>query len=351
MVTIWPRSIKTAARTTLCSTCCTFSRLIVGLIIALLLYPAAICCASEPLREVKTIALPGVEGRIDHFAYDAANNTLFVAALGNNTVEVVDVAAGKVVKSIVGLREPQGVAFLADQSLVAVANGDDGACQFFDTRAYRSIESIDFQSDADNLRYDPTDRRLYVGFGNGALGVVDATSRKRLAGIKLSGHPESFQLEASGKRIFVNVPSAGHVAVVDREKSAVVAKWPLKETADNFPMALDEKHHRLFIGCRKPPRLLVLDTETGRTINSLDIVGDTDDVFYDASTKRIYVSGGEGFVTTIAQTDANSYGLLGKVATAPGARTSFFVADSRLLFVAVPHRGNQQAELRVFKAQ
>jgi DNA-binding beta-propeller fold protein YncE len=149
----------------------------------------------------------------------------------------------------------------------------------------------------------------------------------------------------------VNVTHARHVAVIDRDKGAVIAKWPVNEAAANFPMALDEADHRLFIGCRDPAKLLVLDTETGKTVASIDIVGDTDDLFYDAANKRIYVSGGEGRVTVIDQADADNYKATSQISTAPGARTSFFVSKSGLLFVAVPHRGLQAAELRVFKGE
>jgi YVTN family beta-propeller protein len=307
--------------------------------------------AEDALRFVEAIPLLGVEGRIDHMAIDSAGQRLFVAALGNNTVEVVDLAGHKVAESIRGLKEPQGIAFLKDSGLVAVANGDDGSCRFFDSTSYRSAATIDFQADADNLRYDPANKRLYVGFGSGGIGVIDAASQKRVGEIKLAAHPESFQLESKGSRIFVNVPNAGHVAVIDRDKAAVVTTWPVKEAAANFPMALDEDNHRLFIGCRKPARLIVLDTETGKAIKAIPVAGDTDDVFYDAAAKRIYVSGGEGAVTTVAQKDADNYEAVGKVATAPGARTSFFDSQARILYVAVPHRGNQVAEIRVFAAE
>jgi outer membrane protein assembly factor BamB len=187
-----------------------------------------------------------------------------------------------------------------------------------------------------------------VGYGEGGLAAIDPESGKQVADIKLDAHPESFQLETNGKRIFVNVPNAGHVAVVDRETGTVIEKIPMKEARANFPMALDEADHRLFIGCRKPAELLVLDMETGKTVASVDIVGDTDDLFYDAANKRIYVSGGEGRVTVISQVSADNYDVAGQVATAPGARTSFFVPETGTLYVAVPHRGAQKTELRAF---
>jgi hypothetical protein len=170
-----------------------------------------------------------------------------------------------------------------------------------------------------------------------------------LADIKLEGHPESFQLESQGHRLFVNVPTAHHVAVVDREKRAVVAKWPVKEAAANFPMALDETNHRLLIGCRKPAKLLVLDSQSGKVVASMDCCGDTDDVFYDAAHKRVYVSGGEGCISIFEQSDPDHYRLAETLKTAAGARTSLFVPQTGRLYLAIPHRLSQPAEIQVFE--
>jgi len=306
--------------------------------------------ATSLLKQTQTIPLDGIEGRIDHFGYDAKGHRLFMAALGNDTVEVIDLTLGKVVQQIKGLRAPQGIAFAPDLNRLAIANDKDGSCRLYDAASLQQVATVDLQDDADNVRYDPATRRFWVGYGDGGLAAVDAATGKRIADVKLDGHPESFQLEAHGKRIFVNVPHAGHVAVIDGEKAALIAKWSTEGASANFPMALDEEHHRLFIGCRRPAKLLVLDTDTGKTVAAVDIVGDTDDLFYDAAARRIYVTGGEGRITIVAQTGDDAYAVAGSVATAPGARTSYFVAESRALYTAVPHRGGQRAELLVFKA-
>ena len=307
--------------------------------------------AADALRLVQTIPLPGVEGRIDHFGFDPSGKRLFVAALGNDTVEVVDLEKGKVVAQIKGLRAPQGIAVAPDVNRLAVANDKDGSVRFFDAKSFAHLYTVDLKDDADNVRYDAGTQRFWIGYGDGGLASVDAQTGKMLADVKLEAHPESFQLESKGKRIFVNVTGARHVAVIDRDDAEIIAKWSVKEAEANFPMALDEVNHRLFIGCRKPAKLLVLDTETGKTVSLLDIVGDTDDLFYDAANKLVYVSGGEGRVTIINQLNADSYTVVSQVSTAPGARTSFFVPESGLLYVAVPHRGSQAAELRVFKTE
>jgi DNA-binding beta-propeller fold protein YncE len=302
-------------------------------------------------RLVLTIPIANTEGRIDHFGVDVDGQRLFVSALGNNTLEVLDLRQGKRLTSITGLREPQGVFYVPGVNRLFVANGDDGTCRIFDGSSYKLVARVDFASDADNVRYDARQGEIFVGYGEGALGILDATTGRKLADIPLRGHPESFQLEKSGPRIFVNVPTANHtIAVVDRAKRSVIATWSVEAEA-NFPMALDEVDHRLLVVTRKPPRLVVLDTESSKTMASESAVGDADDIFYDAAHKRVYISGGEGFVDIFDQLDPNHYQRTARVPTATGARTSLFVPQLNRLYIAVPHRGSQKAEIRIYDAQ
>ncbi|MGE5244503.1 MAG: YncE family protein [Betaproteobacteria bacterium] len=304
--------------------------------------------AQEPLTLARTIDLPRVEGRIDHMAFDLASGHLFVAALGNNTVEVVDVKAGRDVKSLPGFREPQGIAVAADAGQVAVANGEGEGLQLLDAGDYHATGTVRLGDDSDNVRYDPAAKRLYIGFGTGALAAVDPAGRKVLAEAKVAGHPESFQLESSGTRAYVNVPTVDQIAVVDRSTMKVIGTWPVTAAKANFPMALDEANHRLFIGCRRPAKVLVYDTSSGKEVSSFDIVGDTDDLFYDTTRHRLYVSGGEGYVD-VFQESAGRFSRAARLTTAPGARTSLFVPSTNQLYLAVPHRGNQKAEIRVYE--
>jgi len=304
-----------------------------------------------PLALVGTIDLPRVEGRIDHLAFDAATQRLFVAALGNNTVEVLDLKSGTHVKSLTGFREPQGIAVVPDAKLVAVANGQGEGVQTLDASDFHPVRTIRLGDDADNVRYEPATKRLFVGFGSGALAAIGAADGKVLGEAKLAGHPESFQLERLGSRAFVNVPTADQIAVVDRSALKVIATWPVTSAKANFPMALDEENHRIFVGCRRPAQVLVYDTTTGKEVASFDIVGDTDDLFYDAARKRVYVSGGEGYIDVFQQQDGNRFARLAHVATAAGARTSLFVPDQNRLYLAVPHRGSQKAEIRIYEAR
>lgn len=320
------------------------------IIIAVVLNATGANAAEKPpLELVRTIPIPGVEGRIDHMAVDVEGHRLFVAALGNNTLEVLDVQHGKRLHTVTGLREPQGVAYLPRAGQVVVANGEDGSCRFFDSQSYRPIAQIGCKEDADNVRYDDHADRLFVGYGKGALGEIELTKLTHVADMQLPGHPESFRLESGGKRIFINVPSVRQVIVIDRTQGKIIAEWPLGEFQANFPMALDEANHRLMVGCRKPARLVVLDTETGRVVASPTCTGDTDDVFYDRLLHRVYVSGGEGSVSVFQQVGADHYTPLATIPTAAGARTSLFVSASRRLYVAVPHRNKQPAEIREYK--
>jgi DNA-binding beta-propeller fold protein YncE len=303
----------------------------------------------EPLVLAQTIDLPRVEGRIDHLAVDRDTPQLFVAALENNTVEVIDLKSGRHVKSLPGFHEPQGIAAVPAAKLIAIANGQGEGVQFIDGSDFHTTMAVRLGEDSDNVRYDSAARRLFVGFGGGALAAIDPVNGKVLGEAKLSGHPESFQLERSGVRVFVNVPTADHVAVIDRGAMKVVATWPVTTAKSNFPMALDEAGHRLFIGCRRPAKMLVYDTSTGRVVGSMDVVGDTDDLFYDAARKRVYVSGGEGFIDVL-QDQGGQFRRVMHLPTAAGARTSLFVPEMNRLYLAVPHRRSQKAEIRVYQA-
>ena len=316
------------------------------------------CCAaatanvkSAPLKLKQTIPLHGVEGRIDHFAADPSGQRLFVCALGNNTLEVIDLQSGERVHSITGLGAPQGVGYAPGVNRLIVANDKGGICKIYDGKSFQTVGELNLEDDADNVRYDEARKKFYVGFGSGGVAVISAVDGKQVGSVKLSAHPEAFQLEKNGSRVFVNVPNSRQVAVVDRDKGEVVAKWKTDLAFANFPMALDEANHRLFVGCRLPSKLVVLNTDSGDVIAKVDISGDADDVFYDSKRNRIYAICGAGKIDIIKQADPNTYKALTKVDTANGARTGFFSPERDMLFVALPHRGLQQAEIRCYQIE
>ncbi len=309
-----------------------------------------------PLVLTGAIPLPTVQGRIDHFAF-APENRLFVSALGNNTEEVISLSAQKVVHAISGVPVPQGVAYSPDTNKLFVGS-DEGKLYIYDGTKLELITSIEFGDDVDNLRYDASQRRVYVGFGDGdtaAIGIVDAESNKRLPEeYKVGAHPEAFQLEQSGPNIYVNVPDLKQIVVINRQTGAI-SHWPVPMEA-NFPMALDEADHRVFVATRSPAQLVVFDTTTGKVVAALHCVQDSDDLYYDASRKRVYVSGGEGFISVFKQVDANHYELTAKIPTGIGARTSAYSGKVGKkgfdrLYVAVPARADHSAEVLIYTVQ
>jgi DNA-binding beta-propeller fold protein YncE len=309
----------------------------------------------HPLVLTAAIPMPNVQGRIDHLTLDPKGR-LFVSALGNDSVEVVDLAAGIRSSSIAGIPRPQGVAYVPEFNKLFVGS-DEGKLYVYDAASFHLLTSIDFGDDVDNLRYDQAGKQLYVGYGGGAqagIGVVDAATNQRLEkNFKVGAHPESFQLEASGAKIFVNVPDLKEIAVIHR-KSGEVASWKIPFES-NFPMALDEADHRLFVATRAPARMVVFDTRSGKLIASLPCVQGSDDLFFDAARHRIYVTGGEGYISVFAQKDPDHYEALGRTPSALGARTSGYFGRGRkgfdLFYVAVPARGNRPAEILVYTVQ
>ncbi len=315
---------------------------VLGVLVAVLI----VTVRGETLRLAHSISLPGIEGRIDHLSIDVAGGRLFVAALGNNTVEVIDLKARRIVRSLTGFSEPQGLLFVPDSDRLYVANGGDGTVRVFDAATFQAVGKVTFDDDADNLRYDPLAKQVFVGYGSGAIGIIDATKNTAVGTIPLTAHPESFQLEQNGPRVFINLPGSHTIAVADRASRRVIGHWSLGFVAANFPMALDQAHHRAFVGCRTPAHLLVFDTESGKQIAKRDLHGDCDDVFFDATRQQIYASCGEGFIDVFAASDGDHYTLREAINTTPRARTCYFAGDQ--IYLAVPRQGAVDAHIDVY---
>jgi DNA-binding beta-propeller fold protein YncE len=258
--------------------------------------------------------------------------------------------AGKRIYTITGLREPQGLLYLPDVNRLYVANRADGTLRLFDGSSFQLWKTLDYGNDADNVRYDGSANRVYVGYGDGGLGALSKKGTK-IGALPLDSHPESFQLSQSGAAIYVNLPQSHRIAVLDRTTGSEIARYSTEGASDNYPMALDEGNQRLFVVCRHPALLLVLDTSNGRMIAKLPVVGDCDDVFYDGERHRVYATGGEGAISVYQQESRDRYQEIAKIATVPGARTSFFSPDLRRLFVAVRRQGAEPAAIRIYAAQ
>lgn len=307
-----------------------------------------------PLQLEEQIPVPGVAGRLDHFTADAKRRRLFVSALGNNTLEVIDVFAGRVIHSIKGLAQPQGPLYVPDVDKLYVANAEDGKVRVYDGATYTPRKTIDFGKDPDNMRYDEASKTVFVGFGedDGGIAMIDPKIDERTGRVyKTDGHPESFQVEASGGHIFVNVPDAGFVVESIDRKSGAVTKWPLKGLRGNYAMALNEQDHRLFTITRKTPMMVVLNTETGSEVARMRVAGECDDVYFDASRKRIYVIGAEGFISVVQQNDPDHYELLANVPSGVGVRTGYFFVKRDRFYVGVPAKGSEPAQVWTYEAE
>jgi DNA-binding beta-propeller fold protein YncE len=311
-------------------------RTLISFLAAVLCMIAGVGHAAEPAAPLvveRTIALKGVSGRIDHLAIDLGRKRLFVAELGNGTVDVIDLASESVIRRIEGIKEPQGLAYAPAVDVLAVASAGDGSVRLYHGDGLAPAGSIDLRDDADNVRLDARTGNLVVGYGDGGLAVIDPARASVVRRIPLPAHPESFQLDPDRRRAFVNVPDADQIAVVDLEAGRQTGTWQMPDLRANFPMALDPAHARAAVVFRNPARLVIFNVDTGKLASTLASCGDADDVFFDTRRLRVYVSCGTGSVNAWQQEGAG-YHRLAPLRTASGARTSLFVPELDRLFVA-----------------
>ena len=303
--------------------------------------------SSAGLRLETKIPLGAVRGRIDHMAIDFQRQRLLVAELGNDSVGIVDLKQSKTIRTISGLAEPQGVGYAPSGDAIYVANARDGSVRILRGADFAPSGRIELGSDADNVRLDADANRVLIGHGGGGIATIDIAQQKKVATSQLPAHPESFQIGPQPKRIFVNVPGAHAVVVLDGATGEQKDKWSVAE-GGNFPMALDPANGRVLIVSRNPPRLIAYDKDNGSVIARTDTCGDSDDLFVDAKRGRVYVSCGAGFID-ILETQRDGYRRIGRIATAAGARTSLFVPDLDMLLLAVRATGSEPAAIWVFR--
>lgn len=304
---------------------------------------------NEQLVLKQNIALPSVQGRIDHIDIDTKNQIVYVAALGNNSLEIVDLKNGKTLHSIKGLDEPQGVTYIPQTNEVMVANGGNGNCFFYNATSFEKLSSIALGSDADDVRYDSAGKKIYVGYGDGGIAIIDATRHEKIADVKLPAHPEGFQIDKQLGKLFVNVPEANQVDVIDLQTLSVVDKWKTNYNA-NFPMTIDATHHIVFIGYRRPGKLVAINAANGKIISETELVGDTDDLFFDERSNKVYASGGGGSINVFAFSNS-TFTKIANIAVRSGARTSLLVPSSHLFILAERANGNKDAQLDVFSTK
>jgi DNA-binding beta-propeller fold protein YncE len=311
---------------------------------------------NAPLRLIQKIPLPNVEGRIDHFDADVKGKRLFVAGLGNGSLEVVDLQGGKLARSIPGFKKPQGVMYVRELNKLFVASGNDGMLRVFRGNTLELLEALPLAMGANRVAYDAATETLYVGYGGkdagqdyGLIGIVETKGDKLVGDVKVSAHPAEILLEKSGTKIFAAIYPADRVEVIDRNTREKIASWPVPNASHPGVMDLDEANHRLFISGTSQ-HLTILDSESGKVVADLPCVDDADGLFFDATHKRIYVTG-DGFLDAFRQNDADHYEAIAKIPTGIGAGTSLLVPELDRFYVAVPHEGKQAAEIQVFEVR
>jgi DNA-binding beta-propeller fold protein YncE len=324
------------------------SILLAGAFVAAVAPHASQTAETAPLQLVTKIPLGKVNGRIDHMAVDLTRQRLFVAELGNDSVGIIDLKRSQLSGRIRGLKEPQGVGYGRSNDTLYVTSAGDGTVRLFRGQNLKNAGRIRLGQDADNIRVDSAGSQLFVGYGKGALAIIDARSNRKVADIALDGHPESFRLESGGSRIFVNVPDTHAIEVANRQGNKVNAHWTTGQAGENYPMALDEASRQVLVVFRKPAMLAAFSMQDGAPIAHAAVCGDADDVFVDAKRHRIYVSCGEGYLDVFEPADGG-FRRIAHLTTAPGARTSLFVPELDLLFVAVRAGTAEKAAIWIYR--
>jgi DNA-binding beta-propeller fold protein YncE len=295
----------------------------------------------------KVIAMPEVKGRIDHMDVNLKNQLIYIAALGNNTLEVADLKTGKIIKSIKGLDEPQGIGYIPQTDEILVANGGNGDCYFYDAVSYQKKATLHLASDADDVRYDSVERKLYVGYGSGGIAIIDPDTHLQTTDIKLPAHPEGFTIDSKNKLLYVNVPNNNMIGVIDLKQGKLIDKWISNNYRANFPISYDAMNRQLFVGYRHPATLLLLNSATGKEITSASMVEDIDDLYFDSKTSEVFISGGGGFIN-IFQYENQKVKQIVNIPTRKGARTSLLIPELRLYVLAARAAAGKKAELHIY---
>jgi WD40 repeat protein len=281
-------------------------------------------------------------------AVNLNDRILYVAALGNNTVEVIDLVSGRIICSIKGIAEPQGIAYIPEQNEIAVSSGKNGDCVFFDATSFDQVANVHLDGDADNIRYDADERKLYVGYGDGGMALIDPVAHIQTGNIKLPAHPESFQLDKKNNKLFVNLPDDHSIGVIDLERFILSDSWKTKKYSANFPMSLDTANNLVFVGYRNPALLIAYYSNTGNEITTHELVGDVDDIFYNINRREIIASGGDGYINIFTTDHGSDVKQIANIPTREGARTGLLIPSLNTFILAQRASGNKTAVISVY---
>ena len=336
-------------------------RFLAFLVSAIVIFFAITASAQSkpPLRLLQSIPLPDLKaGDFDHFAVDLAGNRLFLTGEENHVVVVLDIRTNKLIHTIPDLDEPHSMLYLPATKQLWVVSGGDGTVKIFDSGTYALIETVKVTEGADSSAYDPAKHLFYIAAGGSdaklaytLINIVNTSTRKKIGDIKVdSANIEAMAIEKNGPRIFANIRDKGLVGVIDREKRKVTSTWPLGELKGNTPLTFDAANHRIFVVGRKPPSLVVLDSDSGKIVATLPTAEMTDDMAFDPAGKRIYVACND-FAVVYSQKDADHYEELGRVPTGFRAKTAILVPQLKRYYVAAPRHEKEPAAVKVYEVQ
>jgi DNA-binding beta-propeller fold protein YncE len=309
---------------------------------------------NSPLKLQRTIALPAGTGKFDHFAIDLQANRLFIAATGNHTVEILDLNSDQVTETITGLGKPHGLVWLPGNNRLYASDGAQGDLKSFEGSPLKQVKSIRLSEDADDMVYDSRSRLLYVGHGGtdpanpARVALIDTANQTLVNDLAVATHPEGLEIDNARHRVFINVADAAEVAVVEGANQSLSTPWKITRAKDNVPVAFDEEHNLLFVACRTPARLIVLDGDSGKEVGDLPADAGADDLFYDAELHRIYLIAGSGAVDVYEMRSNKTVHSLGITPTSPGSKTGLLVPSHHALYVGVVATGGREAEIRVY---
>jgi streptogramin lyase len=313
--------------------------------------------STSPLTPKPAIALPEGTAKFDHFAIDLKANRLFIAATGNHSVAVLDLNSGKVTESLTGLGKPHGLAWIDAANRLYASDGAQADLKIFDGQPLKISKSIKLSDDADDMVFDAKTNLLYVGHGGSdaanpaRIAVVDTATNLLLTNLPVATHPEGLEIDSATDRIFANLADSAEIAVIDGATHQQSATWKLTRAKDNVPLAYDDDHQILFVACRAPAKLLVLDGSSGKELADLPSDAGADDIFYDSELHRVYLIAGSGAIDVYEIDAGKSVRAVGVTHTSPGAKTGLFVPTQHTLYVGAAANGGKQAEILVYSTK
>ena len=321
--------------------------------------------SAAPVRLVQTIQMVNVPWGpyTDHLAVDVAGHRLFATPQAHHSVQVFDLDTGKLIHELTGMGNPHSILYRSDLDRIYVTDGGAGLLRIFNGRDYQPMKPVKLLLDADSIGYDPATKYIYVTNGGenaklpyALISVIDTTSGGHVGDIKIQAKSlEAMALESGGPRIYIDITDKNEIGVVNRQTRTLMATWPVTKGKENIAIALDERHHRLFVGCRNTDMrgvIVVMDTQTGKeTGTALPIGGWVDYLAFDPVNGRVYAVCGTGYVYVYQDRGPDRYDLLGRVETAVMAKTGLLVPELSRFFVSVPHLGSTSAKILVYQVK